>query len=168
MHPQKQHTSLQNRKIIFVHTGIYRWPDCSLCHKAYQKHDQANLYVNSGSHKHHLNKQASTQYMSPVYAEVPQFMGSLNMCITSTYYMAQCWEQVHPRIRISGDGDGKGENFRLSHAAPRLIHTAHDITAMKTTFTISGARDGCNVPSGRFNVQLCLMHGSPNRGRNPQ
>ena len=46
VHPQKQHTSLQNRKITFFYTDIYSGPDSSLCHKAYQKHNHANLYIN--------------------------------------------------------------------------------------------------------------------------
>ena len=46
---------------------IYRGPDSSLCHKVYQKHNQANLYIKLGPHKHHSNKQATTQYDSPVY-----------------------------------------------------------------------------------------------------
>jgi hypothetical protein len=89
-HPKKQHTSLQNRKIIFFHTDIYRGPDSSLCHKAYQKHNQANLYVNFGPHKHRFNKQATIQYDSPVYVKVSQFMGSLNTCIMCIHYVAQC------------------------------------------------------------------------------
>jgi hypothetical protein len=56
---QKQHTSLQNRKITFFHTDIYSGSDSSLCHRAYQKHNQANLYVKLGPHKHRYNKQAT-------------------------------------------------------------------------------------------------------------
>jgi hypothetical protein len=33
-------------------------------------------------------------------------------------------------------------------------------TATETTFTIGGARDSCNLPSDRFNVQFRLRHGS--------
>jgi hypothetical protein len=43
MHPQKQNTSLQYTKITFFHTDIHKGPDSSLCHKAYQKHNQATL-----------------------------------------------------------------------------------------------------------------------------
>jgi len=100
MHPQKQQTSLQNRKITFFHTNIYRWPDSSLCHKAYQKHNQANLYLNFGPHKHRSNQKATTQYVSPVYVVVPKFMDSLNMCIIRTHYLAQCWEQDTPEFGI--------------------------------------------------------------------
>jgi proteasome assembly chaperone (PAC2) family protein len=61
-------------KISFFHTDIYREPDNSLCHKAYKKHNQANVYVILGPHT-----QATTQCVSlHVYVEVPQFMGSLN------------------------------------------------------------------------------------------
>jgi len=63
----------------------------------------------------------------------------------------------YPRIRNYADRDGEtgtGGNFRLSTAGPQHIRTAQVITATETTFTISGARDSCNVPSGRFNVQL--------------
>jgi hypothetical protein len=56
VHPQKQHTSLQNRKITFFYTYIDRGPDSSLCHKAYQKHKQANLHIKLGPHKHGYNK----------------------------------------------------------------------------------------------------------------
>ena len=58
-HPQKQHTSLQNRKINFFHTDIYSGPDSSLCHKVYQEHNQANLYVKLGPYKQRYNKQAT-------------------------------------------------------------------------------------------------------------
>jgi hypothetical protein len=34
------------------HTDIYSGPDSSLCHKAYQKHNQAHLYFTTGPHKH--------------------------------------------------------------------------------------------------------------------
>ena len=43
--PQKQYTSLQNRKVTFFHTDIYSGPDGSLCQKANWKHKQANLYI---------------------------------------------------------------------------------------------------------------------------
>jgi hypothetical protein len=76
-------------------------PDSSLCHKAYQKHNQANLYVNFGPHKHHSNQQATTQYVCPVYVMVPKFICSLNMCIICTHYVAQCWEQVPPEFGIT-------------------------------------------------------------------
>jgi hypothetical protein len=33
-------------------------------------------------------------------------------------------------------------------------------TATETTFTSSAARDSCNVPSDRFNVQFCVRHGA--------
>ena len=51
--------------------------------------------------------------------------------------------------------------------------TAHSYVAQyktvtETTFTLSGARDNCNVPSGRFNVQFRLRHGSATDGRHPQ
>ena len=49
---------------------------------------------------------------------------------------------------------GSGGKFRLSTAGPRQILTVHFITATETKFTISGARDSCNVPSGHFNVQF--------------
>ena len=49
-------TSLQNWIITFSHTDIYSGPDSSLCHKVYQKHNQANLYVKLGPHKHNYNK----------------------------------------------------------------------------------------------------------------
>jgi len=45
---------------------IYRGPDSSPCQKAYQKHKQANLYVNFGPHKHRSKKQTTIQYDSPV------------------------------------------------------------------------------------------------------
>jgi hypothetical protein len=32
------------------------------------------------------------------------------------------------------------------------LHGARYNTATETTFLISGARDSCNVPSGRFNL----------------
>ena len=68
-HPQKQHTSSQNRKITFFHTDIYRGPDSSLCHKVYQKHNQANLYVKLGPHTHTVTTSTlpTTQYNSPIY-----------------------------------------------------------------------------------------------------
>ena len=65
---------------------INRVCENTLCHKAYQKH-KANLYVKLGPHKHHFNRQATMQYNSPVYVEIPQFMASLNMCIISTHYV---------------------------------------------------------------------------------
>jgi len=40
--------------------------------------------------------------------------------------------------------------------------------ATGTAFTISGARDSCNVPSDRFNVQFRLRLGSATSGRHPQ
>jgi hypothetical protein len=46
------------KKGKLLHTHIYSGPASSLCHKVYQKHNQANLYVNLGPHKH-LYKQAS-------------------------------------------------------------------------------------------------------------
>jgi hypothetical protein len=58
-HPQKQHTSLQNRKTTFSPTDIYSGPNSSLCHRAYQKLNHANLYVKLGPHKHRSNKQAT-------------------------------------------------------------------------------------------------------------
>ena len=67
----KQHTSLQNRKITFSHTDIYSGPDSSLCHKAYQKHNQANFYFKLGRHKRRYNKQATTQYNAPIYVVTP-------------------------------------------------------------------------------------------------
>jgi len=50
----------------------FRGPDSSLCHKAYQKHKHAKLYFNLGPHKNCSNMQATTQYVSPEYEEVPQ------------------------------------------------------------------------------------------------
>jgi len=52
---------------------------------------------------------------------------------------------------------GTGGNFRLSHATPRHICTAHIITQQKL-------HDSCNVPSDRFNMQFRLWHGSPTHG----
>jgi len=166
MHPQKQHTSLQNRKITFFHTGIYRGPEYSLPHKAYQKQDQANLHVNFGSHKHRLNKQSTIQYVSSVYAEVPQFMGSLNTCITSTYYTAQWWEQVPPEFWFMVMVTERLEIFDF-HMPRHGWFVRRTILHSHRKYIHSGARYGCNVQSGRFDVQLRLMHGPPNRGRNP-
>jgi hypothetical protein len=59
-------------------------------HKAYQKHKQTNLYVTLDPNKHCSNKQATTQYDSPVSVEVPQLMGSLTIYIIHTPYVAQC------------------------------------------------------------------------------
>jgi len=56
--------------------------------------------------------------------------------------------------------DSNGEtgtrgNFRLSTAVPRhILYGARYNRATETTFTISGARNSCNVTSGRFIVQL--------------
>jgi hypothetical protein len=125
---EKQHTSLQNRKITFFHTDIYRGPVSSLCHKAYQKHNQANLYVKLGPHKRRFNKQATTQYDSPVH--VPQFMSSLN---TDNIYTLcdTVLKTSYPIIRNYADSDGGNGtcgNFRLLHAAPRHVCTAQIIT----------------------------------------
>ena len=100
-HPQKQHTSLQNRKITFFHTDIYREPDSSLCHKVYQKHNQANLYVKLGPHKHHSNKQATyhTVWLSCM-CSYPNVWAVL-IHIIWTHYVAQCWEQVPAEFRIT-------------------------------------------------------------------
>jgi len=66
-------------------------------HCATRRTNQANLYVKLGPHKHCYNK----QYESPVYVEVPQFMGSLNTCKICTHYVAQCWEQVPQEFGIT-------------------------------------------------------------------
>jgi hypothetical protein len=42
----------------------YRGPDSSMCHKAYQKHNQANLYIKLGPHKYRCKKQGVIQYVS--------------------------------------------------------------------------------------------------------
>ena len=81
---------ITKRKITLIHTDICRGPDSSLCHKDYQKHDETNLYNNFGPHKHRSNMQATTQYVSPEYVEVPQLMGSLNTCIICITYVARC------------------------------------------------------------------------------
>jgi len=52
-----------------LHYKTGKLPSFALCHKVYQPHNQTNLYVNFGSHKHHSNKQATTQYDSAVYVE---------------------------------------------------------------------------------------------------
>jgi hypothetical protein len=68
------------------------------------------------------------------------------------------------RIPNYADSDGEtvtGGNFRLSHAAPRHIHTVHVITQSQKL------HDSCNVTSDRFDVQFRLRHGSPTRGHNP-
>jgi hypothetical protein len=76
--------------ITFFHNKMYSGPDSSLCHKSYQKHNQTTLYITLGPHKHRSNKQVTTQYHSPVYIQVPQFMDSLNACIICTHYVAHC------------------------------------------------------------------------------
>ena len=169
MQPKKQHNSLQNRKIAFFHTDIYRGPDSSLCHKAYQKHKQLNLYVNCGPHKHHCNKQYTVQYVPTKYLEVPQFTGCLNTYIICTHCgtVLRTSSSVTPNYADSNGDTGTRGNSQLSHAAPRHIRTAYN-TSTETTFIISAARDSYNVPSGRFNLQFHLRHGSPNRGRHPQ
>ena len=85
------------------------------------------IALNFDTHKHHLNKQATIQYASPIYVEVPQLTGSLNTCIINTYYVAQCWEQV-PQNSNYVMQTRNGGNFRPSHVAPRCIHRANDTT----------------------------------------
>jgi len=105
--------------------------DSALCHKAYQKCGPAYLYVNFGPHKHHSNVQATSQDVSSVHVEESQLMGSINMCIICTHYVAQCWKQVPTIIWNYSNNDGEtgtGGNFRLSTAGPRHIRTAHVIT----------------------------------------
>jgi hypothetical protein len=53
--------------------ATYRWPDSSLCHEAYQKHNQENHYANFGSHKHRSNQQDTILYFSSVHVVVAQF-----------------------------------------------------------------------------------------------
>jgi len=122
--PKKQHNSLQNRKIAFFHTDIYSGPDSFLCHKAYQKHKQLNLYVNCGPHKHHSNKQYTVQYVSTKYT------GCLNTYIICTHCgtVLRTSSSVTPNYADSNGETGTGGNFRLSHVASRHIRTANAIT----------------------------------------
>jgi len=99
-HPQKQHISLQNRKITFFHTDIYSGPDSSLCQKVYQKHNQANLYVKRGPHKHCYNKQATyhTIWLSSI-CSYPNLWAYLISKYEHTTW--QCWEQDPPEFWIT-------------------------------------------------------------------
>jgi hypothetical protein len=55
-------TKKENYLLSHTHTHtIYIGTDSSLCHKVYQKHNQANLYVKLGPHKHLYNKLATYQ-----------------------------------------------------------------------------------------------------------
>ena len=58
------------------------------------------LYINFAPHITPF-KPAAYHKVSAVYVEVPQSMGSLNMCIICTQYVAQCWEQVTPEFGIT-------------------------------------------------------------------
>jgi len=62
---------------------------------------------------------------------------------------------------------GTGGNFLLSTAAPRNIRTGQVTTQPQKQLTISRARESCDVPSDRFNVQFRLQHGFPTRRHNP-
>ena len=145
------------------HTDIYSWPDSSLCHKVYQKHNQANFYVKLGSHKHCYNKQTTynTVWLSSI-CSYPTLWAVL-IHIIWTHYMAQCSEKVPPEfwITLIEMETGTGGNFLLSLAAPWHIRTAQVITQEQKL------HDSCNVPSDQFNVQFCLQHGSPTRGHKP-
>jgi hypothetical protein len=82
-------------------------------------------------HKHHSNKQVTTQYISSVYEKVLQITGTLNMCTTYTHCVSQRSEQVPKTIRNYADSDGTtgtSGNFRHSHVESRYICTAHVIT----------------------------------------
>jgi hypothetical protein len=64
---------------------------------------------------------------------------------------------------------GTEGNFRLSTAGPPEIRTAHVIIQpQKLHSQLVGARDSCDVPSSRFNVQFRLRHGCTTGGRHAQ
>ena len=89
-----------------------------------------NTTRKTSPHKHRYNKQATTQYDSPVSVEVPQFMGSLNTHNMNTLH-GTVLRTSSPRIRNYADSDGMtgtGGNFRPSHAAPHHICKAQVIT----------------------------------------
>jgi len=74
--------------------------------------------------KNLYNKEATIQYDSPVYAEVPEFMSSINTFNMNTL----CGTELRtssPRIWNYADSVGEtgtGGNFLLSHATPRHTH----------------------------------------------
>ena len=161
VHPQKQHTSLQYRKITLFHTDIYRAPDSSLCDKAYQKHNQANLYVKLGPHKHHYNKQATyhTVWLSRI-CSYPSLWARLNMQ-NMNILCGTVQRTSSARIQNYADSDGEtgiGGNFRLSHATP---HSYPQLIKQQKL------HDSCNVLSDQFNMRFRLRNGSPTYRHKP-
>ena len=59
-----------------------------------------NITRKTSPHKHHYNKQATTQYDSPVSVELPQIMGSLNTHNMNTPH-GTVLRTSFPRIRIT-------------------------------------------------------------------
>ena len=108
-------------------------------------HRYLKLYIKLGPHKLHNNKQATTQYDSPLYAEVPEFMGSINMFNMNTLCGTRPRTRS-PRIRNYTDNDGdwsRWKFFTFTCHAMAQSYGAHRNTATETTFAM--AHDSCNV-----------------------
>jgi len=95
-------------------------------------------------------------------------MGSLNTHTMHTLCGTVLRSRL-PRIRNYADNDGEtgtGGNFRLSHAVARHIHRAQVIAQpqklhSQLVWLVTAVMYQC----GWFNVQFCLRHGSPTRGK---
>jgi hypothetical protein len=140
-----------------------------------QKHNQANPYVRLGPHKYHFNKQATTQYVSPVYVEAPQLMGSLNTHNIHTL-LGTVLRTSSIRIRNYTDGNGEtatGGNFLRSELSKwDSIRRPFFFTPRKSPisvffFTDEESSKATHVSaSGNVNPVYCavLQHGQCNYG----
>ena len=148
-HPQKQHTLHYKTGKLPSFTQTCTVDPTARC----AARGTRNTTRKTSPHNHRYNKQATTQYDSPVPVEVPQFMGSLNMHNMNTLH-GTVQRTSSPTIRNYADNDGKtgtGGNFRPSHTAPCHICTAQVIKQQQKL------HDSCNITPST-NIQYLKIH----------
>jgi hypothetical protein len=169
-HPQKHYTSFQRQENYLLSHWHLRWTwQLTVPHGVPETQPSKPLHYTWPTQTPLQQAGYHTVWLSsmcrgtPIYGQ-SKYMDNMHILCGTMLRTSS------PRIRnYVNDGEtGTGGYFRLSHAAPWHICTAQVITAIETTFTISGAHNSCNVPSDRFNMQFRLRHGSPTRGHNPQ
>jgi hypothetical protein len=121
-HPQKQHTAYNTGKL----------PSVTLTFTAdLTAHCATSRTTNTTTPSSTLGPTSRLLHsMTSFYAEVPQFMGSLNTCTICTHNVAVL-ATSSPIIQYYADiaGDwNRSNSFPLSHTAPRHIRTAQVIT----------------------------------------